>query len=144
MIIMSIIRFLKFFLLCHFCLVYLPTALASLPPGVMLLNPSTLPRDSATDIEKTSQKGAREREWPKRCLARRMAVHACQIGLTDTTPPCPGSPHRACVVTRGREQPNKSVVKILSFWFFFFHLSHTEKVLQIGYQVDNLYLMVFL
>ncbi len=36
-----------------------------------------------------------------RCLVERMAMHACQIGPTDTAPPCPGSPHRACVVTRG-------------------------------------------
>ncbi len=35
-----------------------PTALASLPPGVMLLNRSTVPRDNATNMEKTSQKGA--------------------------------------------------------------------------------------
>ncbi len=27
-------------------------------------------------------------------------MHACQIGLTDTAPLCPGSPHRACVMTR--------------------------------------------
>ncbi len=27
-----------------------------------------------------------------RCLAGRMAMHACQIGPTDTAPPCPGSP----------------------------------------------------
>ncbi len=26
-----------------------------------------------------------------------MAMHTCQIGLTDTATPCPGSPHRACV-----------------------------------------------
>ncbi len=26
------------------------------------------------------------------CLAGRMAMHACQIGPIDTTPPCPGSP----------------------------------------------------
>ncbi len=32
----------------------------------MLLNRSTTPRDSATDIEKTSWKGAPEREWPNR------------------------------------------------------------------------------
>ncbi len=34
-----------------------------------------------------------------RCLAGRMAMHACQIGPTDTAPPCPGSPLRACVGT---------------------------------------------
>ncbi len=30
-----------------------------------------------------------------------MAMHACQIGPTDTAPPCPGSPQWACIVTRG-------------------------------------------
>ncbi len=30
-----------------------------------------------------------------------MAMHACQIGPTDTAPPCPGSPQRACVQTKG-------------------------------------------
>ncbi len=35
------------------------------------------------------------------CLAVRMAMHACQIGPTDTAPPCPGSPHRAYLVARG-------------------------------------------
>ncbi len=34
------------------------------------------------------------------CLAGHMAMHACQIGPTDTAPFCPGSPHRACVGTR--------------------------------------------
>ncbi len=53
-----------------------------------------------------------------RCLAGHMAMHACQIGPTDTAPPCLGSPQRACVVTRGgeiylyvkgqREKPSKS------------------------------------
>ncbi len=36
-----------------------------------------------------------------RCLAGRMAMHACQIGPTDTAPPCSGPPQRACVVTKG-------------------------------------------
>ncbi len=36
-----------------------------------------------------------------RCLAGRMAMHACQIGPIDTAPPCPGSPLRACIVTKG-------------------------------------------
>ncbi len=31
-----------------------------------------------------------------------MAMHACQIGPTDTAPPCPGSPQRTCNVTRGK------------------------------------------
>ncbi len=52
----------KYFLLFHFHLVFLPTTLASLHPGVMLLNLSTVPTDSATDIEKTFRKGAPERE----------------------------------------------------------------------------------
>ncbi len=51
-----------FFLLSRFHLVFLPTTLASPPPGVMLLNRSTTPRDSTINIEKTSQKGAPERE----------------------------------------------------------------------------------
>ncbi len=38
---------------------------------------------------------------PLRCLAGRMAMHACQIGPTDTAPPCPGSPQQACVETKG-------------------------------------------
>ncbi len=29
-----------------------------------------------------------------------MAMHACQIGPTDTAPPCLGSPQWVCVVTR--------------------------------------------
>ncbi len=61
---------LKDFLLSHFRLVFLPTILASLPPGVMLLNRSTTPRDSATDIEKRSQKGALERERPNRSVVK--------------------------------------------------------------------------
>ncbi len=36
-----------------------------------------------------------------RCLAGHMAMHACQIGPTDTAPPCPGSPLRACIGTKG-------------------------------------------
>ncbi len=55
---------LKFFLLSRFRLVFLPTTLASLPPGVMLLNRSTTPRDSTTNIKKTSQKDTPERERP--------------------------------------------------------------------------------
>ncbi len=35
-----------------------------------------------------------------RCLVGCMAMHACQIGPTDTTPHCPRSPHLACVGTR--------------------------------------------
>ncbi len=36
-----------------------------------------------------------------RCLAGHMTMHACQIGPTDTAPPCPRSPIRACVGTKG-------------------------------------------
>ncbi len=38
---------------------------------VMLLNRSTAPRDSATDIEKTSQKGVPERERPNGSVVKR-------------------------------------------------------------------------
>ncbi len=54
-IIVPIIWLLKFFLSC-FHLVFLPTSLTSLPPGVMLLNRSTTPRDNATDIKKDPEK----------------------------------------------------------------------------------------
>ncbi len=54
----------------HF--VFLPTTLASLPPGVMLLNRSTTPRVSATDIENTSRKGAPEWEWPNRSVKKKI------------------------------------------------------------------------
>ncbi len=50
------------FLLSRYHLVFLPTMLPSLPPGVMLLSRSIAPRDSATNIEKTSRKGAPEQE----------------------------------------------------------------------------------
>ncbi len=36
-----------------------------------------------------------------RCLVRCIAMHACLIGPTDTATSCPGSSHRACVVTMG-------------------------------------------
>ncbi len=61
---------LKVFLLSHFCLVFLPTTLASLPSGVMLLKRSTTLRDSANDIEKTSQKEAPEQERPNRSTVK--------------------------------------------------------------------------
>ncbi len=70
-IILLIIWFLKYFLLSRFCLVFLPTTLASLPPGVMLLHHSTTPRDSATDIKKTYRKGAPEWERPNRSVVKR-------------------------------------------------------------------------
>ncbi len=60
--------FINFFLISRFHLVFLPTTLASLPPGVMLQYRSTAPRDSANDIEETSQKGASEREQPNRSV----------------------------------------------------------------------------
>ncbi len=69
-IMLSIICFLKFLLLSRFRLVFLPTTLASVPPGVMLLNRNTVPRDSATDIEKTSRKGTSERERPNRSVVK--------------------------------------------------------------------------
>ncbi len=59
-----------FFLLSRFHLVFLPTTRTSLPFGVMLLNRSTAPRDSATDIKKTSQKNAPEREQPNRRVVK--------------------------------------------------------------------------
>ncbi len=62
---------LKFFLLSCFCLVFLPTTLPSLPRGVMLLNPGTTRRNSATDIGKTSRKGAPERERPNRSVVKK-------------------------------------------------------------------------
>ncbi len=49
---------------------FLPSTLASLPPGVMLLNCSTTPKDSATDIEKICQKGASEGEQPNRSIVK--------------------------------------------------------------------------
>ncbi len=54
----------SFFFVISVRLVFLPVALASLPPGVMLLSYSTTPRDIATDVEKTSQKDPPERERP--------------------------------------------------------------------------------
>ncbi len=73
-IILLTIWFLKYFLLSRFHLVFLPTTLTSLPPVVMLLNHSTAPRDSATDIEKTSQKGALERERPNRTVVKESRI----------------------------------------------------------------------
>ncbi len=51
-----------FFLLSHFGLVFLPTTLASLPSGVVLLSHSTAPRESATDIEKKHPEKAHQSE----------------------------------------------------------------------------------
>ncbi len=68
--ILLIIWFLKFFLFSRFCLAFLPTTFASLPPGVMLLNRRTTPRDSATEIEKISRKGTPERERPNRSVVK--------------------------------------------------------------------------
>ncbi len=36
-----------------------------------------------------------------RCLVGRRTMYACQIDPTDTAPPCPGWPLRACVGTKG-------------------------------------------
>ncbi len=66
----------KVFLLSRFHLVFLPTTLASLLPGVILLNRSTAPRDTATDIEKTSEKGVPERERPNRSIVK--THHVCR------------------------------------------------------------------
>ncbi len=62
-IILLIIWFLYifFFFVILFHLVFLSTPLASLPPGVILLNRSTALRDSATEIKKHPEKGARVR-----------------------------------------------------------------------------------
>ncbi len=49
------------YLLSRFRLVFLPITLVSFPPGVILLNCSTVPRDSATDIEKNLNKA----RWSK-------------------------------------------------------------------------------
>ncbi len=48
--------FIVFFLLSWFPLLFLPTTLASLSPGIMLLNRSTTPRDSAIAIKKHPEK----------------------------------------------------------------------------------------
>ncbi len=75
--------FIKVFLLSHFRLVFLPTTLASLPPGVMLLDRSTALRDSATDIGKTSQKGTSEREQPNRSVVK-MTNLAIQVMMGNS------------------------------------------------------------
>ncbi len=64
----------KVFLLSLFHLVFLLTILASLPPGVMLLNRSTTPRDSATNNKKTYQKGVPEGERPNRSVVKKIRV----------------------------------------------------------------------
>ncbi len=58
------------FLLSHFHLVFLLTTLALLPLGVILFNRSTTSRDSATNIEKISQKGALEQKRPNRSIVK--------------------------------------------------------------------------
>ncbi len=60
----------KVFLLSWFHLVFLPSTLVSLPPGVMLLNCSIAPRDSATDNEKISRKGTTKGEQPNRSVVK--------------------------------------------------------------------------
>ncbi len=62
--------FIVFFLLSRLSLVFLPTTRASLPCGVMLLNCSTTPKDSATNIEKTYQKGTPKQERLNRSVVK--------------------------------------------------------------------------
>ncbi len=62
----------------------------SLPAPILILEKE----NSTKDLDPASMK-----EMTVRCLAGRMAMHACQIGPTDTAPPCPGSPLRSCVGT---------------------------------------------
>ncbi len=62
------------YLLSALRIAFLPTTLASLSPGVIMLNCTTTPRDSATDIEKKSRKGAPEREQPNRSVLKRKLV----------------------------------------------------------------------
>ncbi len=61
--------------------VFLPSTLASLPPGVMLLNCRAAPRDSATDIKKISLKGASEGEQPNRNVVKKYAGYPEYIAL---------------------------------------------------------------
>ncbi len=68
--------------LSRFRLVFLPTTLASFPPGVMLLNRSSAPRDSATDIEKTSQKDRPEQERPSRSVVK-IALNSLKSPLSS-------------------------------------------------------------
>ncbi len=45
-----------------------------------------------------------------------MAMHACQIGPTDTAPPCSGSPLRACIGTASEDvglRINRAKIKIM-------------------------------
>ncbi len=60
---------------------FVPTTLALLPPGIMLLNRSTVSRDSATDIKKTSRKGAPERERPNRSV---VIIRRCQVKFLES------------------------------------------------------------
>ncbi len=66
---------------CYPVSVFLPTTLASLPSGVMLLN--SAPRDSATDIEKTSWNGAPKRERPNRSIVKigQFRAYAAKISI---------------------------------------------------------------
>ncbi len=65
--------------LCFFLPLF---TLASLSPGVMLLNHSTAPRDCATDIEKTYRKGVPERKRPNRSVVKNRE-HVEQLVLND-------------------------------------------------------------
>ncbi len=64
---------------------------------------SKFSRNSASKYRKCRkfQIGSTKYGLKGRCLAGRTAMHACQIGPTDIAPPCPGSPQRACVGTKG-------------------------------------------
>ncbi len=64
--------------------------------------------------------GHRLENQPKngRCLAGRMAMHTCQIGPTDTAPPCPGSPLWACIGTKGGSQRMVVLAYEIPFLFF--------------------------
>ncbi len=73
---------LKVFFVISFPLVFLSPTLASLPPGVMLHNCCTTLRDSATDIKKTSQKGAPKREQPNRSVLKRKTVKTAVLKKT--------------------------------------------------------------
>ncbi len=70
-----------FFLLSCSHLALIPITLALLSPGVMLLNRSTAPRNSVTDIENTSRKGAPERERPNRSLVKMETFFAKICGI---------------------------------------------------------------
>ncbi len=63
----------------------------------------------------------RDRQY--RCLEGRMVMHACQIGPTDTAPPCPGSPQWVCVGTNRDRQYRIYATSRISY-----AIHHTELV----------------